>query len=656
MVLLVSCLAFTLVLKIWRGSLESSIWMDEVFSLELATKPLPVLVDLAAQDVHPPMYYLALHSWLGIWEAMGMDPSILVARALNIVAWALLVLAAFLAMRKRTSPIEAAVGCTLVGLLPGAVQLTQDARSYGMALLGTTVAFLVVAVDLTARTGSRRPRWVLWLTFAAAALLATSSHHLSWLLLAAMLMGWLVSTVVLDGVRLKTWVAPIAGFSAVAVLSAPWLLKLSDQTNSLTEAAPTWMTAPTTANLARVFAVWIPLGRDGGSLLAAFPWLWPALGCCWASLPVLVLGLRRDRDRRLFVAGIAGMAVAFLYTASLWSLSRFAGLPVFHGPRYPLLVSGIWASAIWLLAASATRSPSSLGSAAPWIATCPWIACGLASLFLTTLVESRSTGSINAVIAADKRLHGGFYYTPSELGPFFSKTLVAAGAAAIPESPCRSVGPDSNAVLVLSRWRGLDTPESLLFHSAVQQGQLGEVSRESVPTQTKDFELIHMEDSSWQARLAETVCPAAIRLQQDARSAGTTGSADLGAQRFGEGWSYLEFDRKLRPFRWTNQRLATLRFRSALSPGPHVLGLAGRLRVGETMRVAIPSAGFESTVEVAGRDFDLSIPFDVPAGADAPTIVVLEAPVEVVQPSSARSYPRTLGILIRHANLEEAGK
>lgn len=651
-VLLLISLVATLTVKLWRGSLESTIWMDEVFSLELATKGLPELVDLAEQDVHPPLYYVSLHFWLGTWEAIGVEPSILLARSLNIFSWAVLVVGAFLAMKKLSSISEAVLGAALVGILPGAVQLTQDARSYGMALLGTTIAFLVLILDLTATDRTRRSRGILWTVFALASLLATSCHHLSWLALIAMMLGWLVSSLILDGFHPRALLAPILASVAVAAFSTPWLLDLSRQTRSLTEAAPTWMTPPTAGNLVRVFAVWLPLGRDGGSLLAAFPWLWLLVVCCWASIPVLALGLHRNRNRRLFVAGIAGLSVALVFIGSLWSLSRYGHIPVFHGPRYPLLVSGIWATAIWLLAASAPRIGATPRSAIPWLATLPWIVCGLTSLSLTVQLEARSSGSIKSAVASEVSLRSGLYFSPKELEPFFRSTLRATNAVPIPESPCESTGPDSLDILILNRWRGLDTPESLLFHSALQQGQLGSTSRAPIPAETNDFEMIHMADGSWRARFVETVCPALTRLRNGDDAPGSAMSANLGAQRFGDGWSYLEFDRKLRPFRWTNRRAAVLRLRGPLSAGRHQLILTGRLMVGERLDVSIPSAGFKASVDIPDRDFDISIPFDA-SGATAPeTLVGLESPVQVIEPSTSRSYSRTLSILIRRAEVQ----
>ena len=651
-ILLLACLCATLAVKLWRGSLESTIWMDEVFSLELATKDLPELVDLAQQDVHPPMYYVALHSWLGVWKAVGVEPSILLARSLNIFSWAVLVVGAFLAMKRRSRTLEAALGATLVGLLPGSVQLTQDARSYGMALLGTTLAFLVLVLDLTATDRTRRTHWISWAVFALASLVATSSHHLSWLVLIAMVIAWLVSSVILNGLHPRTWIAPILAGVTVAAFSIPWLLDLSRQSRSLVEAAPTWMTPPTAGNLVRVFAVWLPLGRDGGSLLAAFPWLWLPVSCCWASILLLASVLQRDRNRRLFFAGVAGVSVAVVFIASLWSLSRYCGIPVFHGPRYPLLASGIWATAIWLLAASAFRSRSTRRSAIPWLATLPWVACGLTSLSLTVQLESRSTGSIERAVASDENLRRGVYFSPKELEPFFRGTLRAASAVPILESLCESTGLDSRDILVLNRWRGLDTSESLLLHSAIQQGQLGSTSRTPVPPETNDFEMVHMTDSSWPTRFVETVCPALTRLRQGDNPGGSTLSVNLGAQRFGDGWSYLEFDRKLHPFRWTNRHAAVLRLRGPLSAGRHQLILTGRLMVGEKLGVSIPSAGFKASVDIPDRDFDISIPFDASGTTASETLVGLESPVQVIEPSSSRSYSRTLSILIRRAEVQ----
>jgi mannosyltransferase len=41
-----------------------SLWLDEVISVDFGKLTVPQLIQAAARDVHPPLYYLLLHYWM----------------------------------------------------------------------------------------------------------------------------------------------------------------------------------------------------------------------------------------------------------------------------------------------------------------------------------------------------------------------------------------------------------------------------------------------------------------------------------------------------------------------------------------------------------------------------------------------------------------
>jgi mannosyltransferase len=61
---LVVCLGA--VLRIVKLSSES-LWLDEAFSIFTSHESLPVIVQETSKDVHPPLYYFALHYWLQVF-------------------------------------------------------------------------------------------------------------------------------------------------------------------------------------------------------------------------------------------------------------------------------------------------------------------------------------------------------------------------------------------------------------------------------------------------------------------------------------------------------------------------------------------------------------------------------------------------------------
>lgn len=62
--LLVMVIAFGALLRLWNIHADPGLWLDEVFSAQLAESPLRDLVLAVPRfDTHPPLYYLQLHVW-----------------------------------------------------------------------------------------------------------------------------------------------------------------------------------------------------------------------------------------------------------------------------------------------------------------------------------------------------------------------------------------------------------------------------------------------------------------------------------------------------------------------------------------------------------------------------------------------------------------
>ena len=51
------------------GLARESIWLDEATSIIIARMNWSSVVAWAAGDIHPPLYYLALHLWLGLGDS-----------------------------------------------------------------------------------------------------------------------------------------------------------------------------------------------------------------------------------------------------------------------------------------------------------------------------------------------------------------------------------------------------------------------------------------------------------------------------------------------------------------------------------------------------------------------------------------------------------
>lgn len=55
--------AFAFAVRIWRLS-KQSLWLDEAFSVWVASHPIREILQILRTDAHPPLFYLLLHFWL----------------------------------------------------------------------------------------------------------------------------------------------------------------------------------------------------------------------------------------------------------------------------------------------------------------------------------------------------------------------------------------------------------------------------------------------------------------------------------------------------------------------------------------------------------------------------------------------------------------
>ena len=103
------------------------LWWDEGYSVWFATHPLGQMAALTAQDIHPPLYYVLLHGWIGL---LGAGPVSL--RLLSVLFGVLAIPAIYLAGRRMLSRRAALLAAFLLAISPLHVYYSQEVRMYGL--------------------------------------------------------------------------------------------------------------------------------------------------------------------------------------------------------------------------------------------------------------------------------------------------------------------------------------------------------------------------------------------------------------------------------------------------------------------------------------------------------------------------------------------
>ena len=168
-----------------------SLWSDEGSSVAQAVRDLPAIVDNAARDIHPPLYYILLHFWV-----IPCGTSEAAVRALSALLGVALVALCYLLGTEIAGRRTGTVAALLSAMNPFQVYYAQEARMYMlMALLGAMCVYAVLKalapprpLQTTTRAPPARIRgsdspsrtgipWGWYIVYASAAILGLYTHY-----------------------------------------------------------------------------------------------------------------------------------------------------------------------------------------------------------------------------------------------------------------------------------------------------------------------------------------------------------------------------------------------------------------------------------------------------------------------------------------------
>ena len=131
-----------------------TLWLDEVFSLWMARHPLPDLMAwLVRIDHHPPLFFLFLHGWIGLFgESAGA------LRSLSALTSTLAIPLYGFGARKLVGARVSIVATLLLAISPFQVRYAQEARMYGVLMLASAAAFVAFASLLSTEVRTRQWR------------------------------------------------------------------------------------------------------------------------------------------------------------------------------------------------------------------------------------------------------------------------------------------------------------------------------------------------------------------------------------------------------------------------------------------------------------------------------------------------------------------
>jgi len=139
LLVLIVILVFAAGLRFFRIDAQS-FWNDEGNSARLAERSTLLIIEGAAGDIHPPLYYLTLQVWRSIF---GDSEAAL--RGLSAAFGLITVLAVFFLGRRLFEARVGLIGAFLAAINPFQIYYSQEARMYMMlAAIGVVATYLLV--------------------------------------------------------------------------------------------------------------------------------------------------------------------------------------------------------------------------------------------------------------------------------------------------------------------------------------------------------------------------------------------------------------------------------------------------------------------------------------------------------------------------------
>ncbi len=160
--------------RTWQLTFHS-LWLDEAFSLFWANKPAAEIIRVGlalTEDKHPPLYYLLLHGWTGLFGTGDVA-----VRSLGVLLGAVAVLPVYGIARQLSdgSRRAALLAGLFVAFNPFLVWYSQEARMFGPA---TTFGLIGLYAWLRLLAADTNPPRLVWPVVAVAGLLAACYSYL----------------------------------------------------------------------------------------------------------------------------------------------------------------------------------------------------------------------------------------------------------------------------------------------------------------------------------------------------------------------------------------------------------------------------------------------------------------------------------------------
>jgi len=387
-------LAFAVVLRFWT---RSDLWLDEALTVNISAQPIARIPDLLRRDGAPPLFYVLLHFWMGIF-----GQSDLAVRSLSGVIGVITLPVTWIAGRRLGGRTVAWAAVAFVATSPFAVYYDTETRMYALVALLTVLGYLALDRAL------RRPRPGNLVAVAAVTGGLLYSHYWSLYLVAAVGI-WLIWRWVHDTDAARRNDRAAFGAMVVGGLTfVPWLPIFFFQSR---HTGTPWAAPANFSDMVSAFTTFAGGGTNQGRALEILYFALLGLGLFGVAMDRrhIDLDLRtRPRSRPLGWAVVCTLALAV--AGGYVSKSAFS-------PRYASVVF------VLLMLLVALGISTFLDRRIRTVILAVAVVAGLVGSVPNITTNRTQAGQVSRSLAARSQPGDVVAYCPDQLGPAVNRLL-----------------------------------------------------------------------------------------------------------------------------------------------------------------------------------------------------------------------------------------
>lgn len=183
-------------------SFSNDIWYDEMFTMGLISKPYRELINIAARDVHPPLYYCIVKLAVDITTVAfpGAD-AVIIAKLVSVLPFLFLLLLSLTGIRRNFGMLSGGLFAFLILSMPNLPDYTVEIRMYGWSMLfltwGMVCAYELLNGKAKGKEQTRKQQYIKWGEITLCAMAACYTHYFA-CVAAVMIYGYLFVTILFN--------------------------------------------------------------------------------------------------------------------------------------------------------------------------------------------------------------------------------------------------------------------------------------------------------------------------------------------------------------------------------------------------------------------------------------------------------------------------